>query len=263
MQSYRSITKVFLAISALLLAVAITPFCFAQTPAPTPQTYMVSVVKVKPGMMDQYRELMKNETLPAFKKAGGKEWQTWTVQTLGEAGEVWTFRPVGSLKELDEPNFLTKALGEAGARAWFAKRAQLVVSSRIFLATTVPAMSVQAKAEPKLCIGVINTITPGRMPEFMKWLKENALVANAKTNSKGVATLVQGLGGNPNTVHTAVFFDNFDEMEKFVQAYGKAIADLKLQANAAVGVVSNVEFAVYRFIPELSIMPAPASASSK
>lgn len=262
MKNHRSITNTFLTISALLLAVAITPFCFAQS-QPAPQGYIVSVVKVKPGMMEQYRELLKNETLPAFKKAGGKELQTWTVQTLGEAGEVWTFRPVASLKELDEPSYLTKALGEAGARAYIVKRAQFVVSAHTFLATTVPAMSVQVKGEPKLGIGVINTIAPGRMPEFMKWLKENALVANAKTNSKGVATLVQGLGGNPNIVHTAVFFDNFDDMEKFVQAYGKAIADLKLQANAPVGVVTNVEFGVYRFNPELSLMPAPASASSK
>jgi len=262
MQRHRSITKIFLAISALLFAVAITPFCMAQN-QPAPQAYLVSAVKVKPGMMDQYRELMKNETLPAFKKAGGREWHTWVVQTLGEAGEVWTFRPISNLKELDEPSFLTRALGEAGARALIAKRAQLVVSARTFLATTVPDLSVQPKSEVKLGVGVINTVTPGRVPEFMKWLKENALVANAKTNSRGVATFVQALGGNPNTVHVSVFFDNFDEIGKFVQAYNKAIADLKLQGNAPVGVVSNVEFGVYRFVSELSITPAPATAASK
>lgn len=262
MPRHRSITKLLLAFGALLIAVAITPFCLAQN-QPVPQTYLVSAVKVKPGMMDQFRELLKNETLPAFKKAGGKEWHTWVVQTLGESGEVWTFRPVASMKELDEPSFLTRALGEAGARALVAKRAQLIVSARTFLATTVPDMSVQPKGEMKLCIGVINTVTPGRLPEFMKWLKENALVANAKTSSKGVATFVQALGGNPNTVHVAVYFDNFDEMGKFAQAYGKAIADLKLQGNAPIGAVSNVEFGVYRFIAELSITPAPATAASK
>ncbi|MGH9799428.1 MAG: hypothetical protein ACRD82_03610 [Blastocatellia bacterium] len=263
MQRHSSITKLFLAFSALLVAVSLTTICLAQNPAPTPQTYQVTVTQVKPGMMDQYREFLKNETLAAFKKAGGKEFHTWVVQTFGEGGEVWTYRPIENLKQLDEPGYLVKALGEAGVKAWNAKRAQLVSHTRSFLISTVPALSVLPKGEPKICIGVRATITPGRMPEYMKWLKENALAANAKTNSKGVYTNVVGLGGNPNEVQVAVLFDNFEDMGNFVQAYGKVMTDLKLQANAPIGVVANTEFAVYRFVPELSLLPAPAKAASK
>ena len=141
----------------------------------------------------------------------------------------------------------------------------MITGYRNFLVSSVPELSVPPKSEPKICIGVRANITPGRMPEYMKWLKENALAANAKTGSKGVYTNVVGLGGNPNEVQVAVLFDNFEDMGNFVQAYGKAMTDLKLQANAAVGVVAHTEFAVYRFIPELSLVPtpAPAKAASK
>ncbi len=64
-------------------------------------------------------------------------------------------------------------------------------------------------------------------------------------------------------LEVAVQFDNFEDMGKFVQAYGKAMADLKLQTNAPVGVESHVEFAVYRYVPELSIAPAPAKAAGQ
>lgn len=264
MQRHIATTKLFLALGALLLAVSLTPFAFAQSPpAAQPQLYAVTVTQVKPGMMDQYREFLKNETLVAFKKAGGKEFQTWVVQTFGEGGEVWTYRPVENFKQLDEPGFLLKALGEAGVRAWNTKRAQMVSQTRSFMISTVPALSVPPKGKSKICIGVRASITPGRGAEYAKWLKENALPAAAKTSAKGVYTNTVGLGGNPNEVQVAVLFDNFEDMGNFVAAYGKAMTDLKLQANAPVGVVAHTEFAVYRFFPELSLTLLPQKAENK
>ncbi|MBI3428410.1 MAG: hypothetical protein HY011_36280 [Acidobacteria bacterium] len=263
MQRHHATTKLFLAFGALLLAVSLTPFCLAQNTPPAPQLYWVTVTQVKPGMAEQYQAFIKNETLPAFKKAGGKQFETWVVQYFGAVGEVWTFRPVENFKQLDEPNFVVKALGEAGARAWAAKRAQLTTGYRSFLASIAPELSVPLKGEPKLALAVTTAITPGRVAEYAKHLKENALAANAKTNSKGVATFVEGLGGNPNAVHVAVYFDNFEDIGNFVQAYGKAMAELKLQANPPIGVQERVEFGVYRYIPELSIRPAPAKAAGQ
>ncbi len=87
--------------------------------------------------------------------------------------------------------------------------------------------------------------------------------AAAKTSAKGVYTNTVGLGGNPDEVQVAVLFDNFEDMGNFVVAYGKTMTDLKLQSNAPVGVAAHNEFAVYRFLPELSIVPAPQKAENK
>ena len=249
--------KLFTILGALLLAVSLTPLCQAQNQvaAPASRTYRVTVTQVKTGMMEQYQQFLKTQTLAAYKKAGGKEWQTWVVESFGTLGEIWTFRPVEDLQQFDEPNFLTKALGEAGARAWNAKRAQMVVSTRSFLISTAPALSLPPKSEPKICIGVRVSVTPGRIAEYAKWLKENGLLASSKTNAKGVFVNAVGLGGDPNEVMVAVLFDNFADLAKFPDAYGKAMTDLKLQINPPVGVVTHTEFAVYRYLPELSLTP--------
>jgi hypothetical protein len=262
MQRHHSTIKLFLAFSAALLALSLSPFCLAQT-QPAPRLYAMTVTQVKPGMMEQYQAFLKNETLAAFKKAGGKECSTWTVQTFGPGGEIWIYRPVENLKQLDEPNFIVKALGEAGARAWIAKRAQLVTSSRTVLVATIPTLSAPINGEPKLAFGVTTTVTPGRLEDYIKHVKENGLAANAKTNSKGVVAFVESFGGNPNTIHVAVFFDNFEDIGNFITAYNKAIAELKLQPNPPVGVQERVEFGVYRYLPELSVVPAPAKAAGQ
>lgn len=266
MQRHRSTTQIILTLGALLLAASITPFCFAQNqnqPAPPPQLYWATVTQVKPGMMQQYQDFMKNETLPAFKKAGGKEISVWVVQNFGPGGEIWSFRPVENFKGLDEPGFLVKALGEAGARAWVAKRAQMITGSRSLLVSIIPALGAPIKSQPKLALSVTTAVTPGRVAEYTKWLKENGLVANAKTNSKGVITFVEGLGGNPNAIRVAVYFDNFEDIGNFVQAYNKAMAELKLQPNPPIGVQERIEFGVYRHVPELSITPAPQKAENR
>ena len=97
----------FLTVSVLLLAATLAPSSFAQnqptaqTPA-APQFYWVTVTRVKPEMVNEYRELLKNETLPAFKKAGGKVWATWTTAVFGEGGAFWSIRPIDSLKQFAE-----------------------------------------------------------------------------------------------------------------------------------------------------------------
>jgi hypothetical protein len=69
MQRHRSITKFFLAFSALLLTVTLAASSFAQE-TPKPQLSRVLVTQVKPEMWDQFLEFYKNETLPALKKGG-------------------------------------------------------------------------------------------------------------------------------------------------------------------------------------------------
>jgi hypothetical protein len=268
MQRHRSITKLFLALSAVLLTAALAPSTFAQnqpsSPAPAAQqVYWVTVTKVKPEMANEYVEFLKNETLPAYKKGGGKAWATWTTTILGEGGEYWLVRPLDSLKQFDEPSFLVKALGEAGTQAWAAKRAKLIVSSRSFLITARPDLSVAPKTNeaPKIGVGARTSVTPGRDADYVKGLKELVSVVG-KTNAKGVLVSKVGLGGDPNEYIALVLFDSFADIEAFFQSFVKAAAEAKL-APAAAGVAAHTEWAVYRYVPELSIQPPPMKAENK
>ncbi len=220
----------FLAVGALLLAATLTPSGFAQnqptaqTPA-APQSYWMTVTRVKPEMVNEYRELLKNETLPAFKKAGGKVWATWTTAIFGEGAVFWTIRPIDSLKQFDEPIFIVKALGEAGAQAWAAKRGRMIISFRSFMITARPDLGIAPKTNeaPKVGVGARNSVTPGRTAEYEKMLKENLLPVVGKTNVKGFLVSKVGLGGDPNEYLSLALFDSFADLEKFRAVFEKAI----------------------------------------
>ena len=94
---------------------------------------------------------------------------------------------------------------------------------------------------------------PGRVVDFVKFAKDQAAVL-MKTNAKGVYVSQIGLGGNPNEFITLVLFDSFADIAKFAEAYGKAATEAKLQPMVP-GTVANNEWRVYRYVPELSIIP--------
>ncbi|MCI0392803.1 MAG: hypothetical protein MOB07_29075 [Acidobacteria bacterium] len=269
MKRRNSKSHFFLAVSALLLAATLAPSSFAQNQpaAQTPaaqQSYWVTETHVKLEMVNEYREFLKSETLPAFKKAGGKVWATWTTAVFGEGGVFWTIRPIDSLKQFDEPNFIVKALGEAGAQAWIAKRGRMIISSRSFMITARPDLGIARKTNeaPKIGVGARNSITPGRTAEYEKGLKENLLPVIGKTNVKGFLVSKVGLGGDPNEYLALALFDSFADLEKFRAVFEKAAAEAKLGPPPA-GILTHTEWAVFRYVPELSLAPVVQKAENK
>src|SRR5262245_4998512 len=223
------------------------------------------VTRVNHEMVKENRKFQKNETLPAFKKAGGKEWATWTTDIFGEGGEFWSIRPIDSLKQFDEPSFLVKALGgEASAQAWAAKRGRMIMSSRSFLITARPDLGIAPKTNeaPKVGVRTRSIVTPGRTAEHEKWLKENLLPVLGKTNVKGFYVSRVGLGGDPNEYISLSLFDSFADLEKFPAAIEKAAAEAK-QGPEPAGILIYTERAVFRYVPELSLAPAAQNAENK
>jgi len=136
MQRHPSITKPYAALSALLLAVSLTTFAFAQTKAaaksqaklaaPAPQApaqrqlISLTFLRIKPGMGPEWQEFRKSETLPALRKAEVKEQSVWNTAIFGEGGYV-IVTPIGSLTQYDNPSPTVRALGQEGARAYGAR----------------------------------------------------------------------------------------------------------------------------------------------
>jgi hypothetical protein len=93
---------------------------------------------VAQGRVDDYLSWLKSDYLPALQTAGVAHFLVWRPVFGGEGGEVVSSRMLRDLAEIDDGPVLTKALGEAGARAVNAKAAPLVRSSttRIVLLRT-------------------------------------------------------------------------------------------------------------------------------
>ena len=236
-----------------MLAVLSSPPLFAQS-APPAQS-QVTIVNVKPDMSRLWREYLTNDANPALKKAGVTQRQVWTTATFGQATDYIVVTPIQSLTEFDDPTPLAKTLGPDGMTALLAKRQRLINGSNSFLITARPELGWAAAAgyQAKLGVSSRNTVTPGRVADFVKFAKDQAAVL-MKTNAKGVYVSQIGLGGNPNEFITLVLFDSFADIAKFAEAYGKAATEAKLQPMVP-GTVANNEWRVYRYVPELSIIP--------
>ena len=272
MQRHRSITKLLLAFSALLLAISMTPFAFAQTKAPAKaqakpaakpaaqapaqrQLISVTFLRIKPGMGAEWREFRKNETLPMLQKAGVKQQTLWNTANFGEGGYI-IVTPIESLEQYDNPGPAARALGQEGAAAYAAKAAKFTESAHSVAIETRPDLGIAPKPgdQAKLIVVTTTTIAQGHTAEYENFVKTAVLPVIKKSAPKGYLVSQVVYGGNLNQYVTALLLDSFADLQKYRHAFAKASAAAKLTGKG-VGVVSR-ENAIYRFVPDLSIQPA-------
>jgi hypothetical protein len=250
----------------LLLLAAHSEQALAQNPSPTPQAaptpefLSITVVSVKPDMMVEFQNFMKNTTNPALKK-GGLTWrEVW--QNTGAAGDAFEYvlvSPVAKLAEFDGPSALEKGLGAQGFAAWQTKASSLVNSVHRFIIRTRPDLSFAAQrtGAPKLAVVQFIDVAPNRNNDYENFLKNDFVPVMKQA---GVTYLVSQtiFGGNGNEYITLTMRDSFADLDKgpvLTQALGQEGAQ-KLMQKMPPGAVLNVERSITKFVPELSIMPA-------
>jgi hypothetical protein len=249
---------------ATLFTLIATTCSFAQTQPPAPQFTIGTLTHVKPGMMAEYQEFLKNETLPAFKKAGDKGWATYLAGTFGRFNTIITLRTINSLKEFDETNFLVKALGDDGVRAWSQKRARMIEGVETILLQGVPELFLprpNPNDPPKIGIITITNVAPGRTAEYESLMKTEVMPLLKKTGNKGYAIGRVLFGGDTNEYRSMSYADSFEDVEKMgvaMQAAGFAKVVSKFT-----GIVLRSERLIGRFQPDLSIRPEPQKTATK
>ncbi len=262
MQRQITTAKLYAALGALLIAAACAPFGFAQTPPPVPQYSRVQVVKLNPGMLDEWQKFYQTEIVAALKKAGVKQHSVWRV-IQGDVRQFVLITPLESLAQLDEPGSLQKVLGQDAARALNLKQSRFFAEWHAHVVAGRPDLSMARTSNdaPKLGLAVGTIVTPGRVPDWEKGFKENLLPIVQKAGVKGMLTGRIVFGGRPSEFRTLLFFDSYADIGKFQAAYGKVAAELKLSPTAPAGTIAENEFLVVRYVPELSIRPEAQKAT--
>lgn len=247
---------------ATLFTLITTIISFAQTPTPVPQFSRMQVVTLNPGMSDEWRKFYQTEILPGLKKAGVKQLSVWRV-AQGDLRQYILITPLESLAQLDEPGALVKALGQEAATALNKKQTLFFADWHSYILAGRPDLSIAPTSTeaPKLGLATKTSVTPGRVQEWVKGLKENLLPVVQKTGLKGMLTGQVAFGGNPNEFRALLFFDSYADLGKFQAAFNKAAAELKLTPMAPAGIIAESEFLVARYVPELSIRPEPQKAT--
>ena len=254
-----------LCIFALLLAAAQLHPSLAQTPTATPTGppttpfLSVTIVSVKPEMVTEFQNFMKNTTNPALKK-GGVPWRAvWqSTSVAGDAFEYVLITPVASFSEFDGPSPIEKGLGAQGFAAWQAKAGSLVNSVRRFIVRPRPDLSIEAKrtGPPKLAVVSTVHVATNRNNDFENYLKNDFLpVMKQAQVSYAVSQAI--FGGDANAYVTLTLRETFADLDKgpvLNQVLGAEGAQKLLQKLPA-GTVTHIERSITRFMPELSLMP--------
>jgi hypothetical protein len=258
----------FVRISALLLVSTLAAFSFGQSkPSPkagvsqAPQQYLITVIRLNPGMAPEWQDLMKSEVIPAMQKGGADQWHLWRTATFGESGEIIMARPLNNMGQLDTESPIVKALGQQGATALMAKAQRLAANSRTFMISARPDLSIPPASgyTPMLAVMATTSVFPGRIEEFEKGYKQ-MLAVIGKTNAKGTLVFRVGLGGDPNEFVSLVLFDTFADIGQFPEAYRKAAAESKLAPQPA-GIAAHNEYRTIRYVPEMSLQSAVQKAA--
>ena len=249
---------------ATLVLMAAHSQALAQTPtpqlAPTPEFLSLTVVSVKPDMVVEFQNFMKNTTNPALKKGGVKWREVW--QSTGAAGDAFEYvlvTPVAKFADFDGPGALEKGLGAQGMTAWQTKAGSLVNSVRRFIIRTRPDLSFAAQrtGAPKLAVIHFVHVAPNRNDDYENFLKSDFVPVMKQA---GVTYLVTQtiFGGNANEYITLTMRDSFADLDKgpvHIQTLGQE-AGQKLMQKLPAGAVVNLERSISRFVPELSIGPS-------
>ena len=252
--------------AALTLIAALSHQALAQNPTPTPQAapspefLSITVVSVKPEMMAEFQNFMKNTTNPALKKGGIKWREVW--QSTGAAGDAFEYilvTPVAKLADFSGPGPLENGFGPEGGSEWQTKAGSLVNSVRRFIIRTRPDLSfaTQRTGAPKLAVVHSVHVAPNRNSDYENYLKNDFVPVMKQA---GVTYLVSQtiFGGDGNEYVTLTMRDSFADLDKgpvLIQALGAEAAQ-KLVEKMPAGAVVHLERSIARFVPELSIMPA-------
>jgi len=235
------------------------PQAAAAKPAPKREMIQVTVVTVKPDLLNEWLEFQKNETIPMLKKAGALRRDAWQTGIFGEAGMYAFVVPIENFNQYDGDNPPLRALGADGARAYAEKNRRFIVSSHTYAEQTRPDLGYEVKMSgpPKLALLSNVRIALGKGSEYEALVKSDVLPVMRRAHL-GYVVSQTVLGGDINEFTTLIFYDTFADIGKghpFDRILG---ADGSRQLTAkAIGIVTHVERSIVRYVPDLSFAPRP------
>ena len=219
----------------------------------------VQITQIKPDMADTYRALIRDEVLPAEKKAGVAWRHTFTGTPLGQQFIYVVVRPVTSLAQFDEPGPLQRALGPEAAAKLNARVNQTIVSRRAMIQTLQPNLSIDSGSTQPANLVIVEEVQVqlGKGAEFNELMTQQMIPALKKAGVKDYLLFNTAWGG-PAQLRTIVEpIANFAALEptagqpaRLARALGAEAAQ-KLNAQQQ-ALVERRERWVMRLVPELS-----------
>jgi len=246
-------TYLFAAMALAVAAFSLTPRGAAQSANTLPAHNSVSIIHLKPDMLDEWIDLEKNEAIPAWKKGGLPSLTTYhTVR--GNPFEYVIAAPFDKYAQFDGDSPVVKALGAAGAARLGAKIRKCEESVQTFVSTPLPELSNTPVGEiADIYVSSRYRVNAGHIQEYQDFIKSELLPLYKKAGQRFVVNR-RGLGADADDFVSQTFVGN-----KYADLDAGSIVTKALGADGAAKLAMKratmatlVEQLVRRRVPELS-----------
>jgi hypothetical protein len=202
--------------SSVFLCVGVVALAFSwSTPAraqSSPRS-RVTIIRVKPEMVDEFLNIEKNEVVPALKKGGQKSRTVYSTTLFGDTFEYAVITPFSKFAEFDADNAQLKALGAAANQKLGDKLRRCIESVDSFLSTEMPDLSNTVAGAPTARETITRfRVAPGKVQDFENLVKTDILPGFKKAKIP-MAVSRRGLGINGNDFVLISTFNKFAEMD--------------------------------------------------
>src|SRR5260370_25879852 len=102
---------------------------------------VVTIVHIKPEMLNEWLDLQKNVVVPALKKRGMTTGTVYASGAFGAAFEYTIIQPLSKFADFDSPDAQAEALGSAADARLAERLRKCIVSANSFLRTVLPDLS--------------------------------------------------------------------------------------------------------------------------
>ena len=200
---------------AALLVGFVAGSAVAQVPAAgaAGQWYTATTYTVKPGMMDEFRELVIKELNPAARTGGLKQVAVWRYAT-GGGERVLRIVLHESLADRDGPSAVQKGISAEAYRAFLKKRATLIASTETYIGRTRPDMADNPAGSPapKLAERYTVRIAQGRNADYVKYV-QTIIEASKKTGHRRT-TGERVFGADAGTFVSNTYYESYADLAK-------------------------------------------------
>ena len=252
------------ALGALLLVTsfAISANAQAAQPTTTPPRAVIltNEYHVKPGVLPEYLEWIKNESRPMYLKNGAKRTEVYTT-VFGDTSIVYVMEYFSSFADMTASKAaFAKSVGPDAMKAFTAKgTAFLSAPPRQVILRTEPELSwrnpnVNVATPPRYYSVTRRWIAPGRARDYRNYLKDEYLPLLKKSEELGIVT-TSLLFGDEQQIFISRPMNDLSELDTPNKIL-KVISNddlIRLQQLRLPGVVSKSDLIVIRHRDDLSI----------
>lgn len=255
----KPLSQSLLAVAALALVAASPAPAVAQPAAAAATTTrsQVTIVRIKPDMLNEWIDLQRNEVVPALKKAGVQSRTVWAT-AVGNSFEYTIVVPFEKWAAMDSPGPLVAALGAEAAARLNAKTRKCIEVSRTFMSNRIDDLNIPA-GNALVMRSAVRRAAPGKMQEYLSHQRADILpvMKKAKADGKiaGAGVSTRGVGAGADEVVVTTYYNKFADMDTtpagpLAQVLG-AEAAAKINAKGA-GLSTPVQVIIRRRMADLS-----------